>query len=175
MWVETTPTKVFHGSKDCLKFTPSPPAHTNFTHSLVTEMAAGGHSLPTDASHCDLDQTICTCTQGWREQSRGLGVRQVADYFWSRRHCVQPHQTGSQTTSVELYCCKNYVNEIRPMHLLCTWTSGSTKPYIPCTDSCCHCCWPKPWQSAELQAQACLTVMVHGPVGKLEAIVMGTV
>ena len=26
MWVETTPTKVFHGSKDCLKFTPSPPA-----------------------------------------------------------------------------------------------------------------------------------------------------
>lgn len=118
MWVETTPTKVFHGSKDCLKFTPSPPAHTNFTHSLVTEMAAGGHSLPTDASHCDLDQTICTCTQGWREQSRGLGVRQVADYFWSRRHCVQPHQTGSQTTSVELYCCKNYVNEIRPWHQL---------------------------------------------------------
>lgn len=81
MWVETTPTKVFHGSKQYLKFTPSPPAHTDFTHSPVTKMAARGHSLPTDASHCDHDQTIRTCTQDWGEQSQGLGVRQVADYF----------------------------------------------------------------------------------------------
>lgn len=54
-------------------------------------------------------------------------------------------------------------------------TSGSTKPYTPCTDSCCHCCRPKPWLSAELQAQAHLTVTVRRPAGKLEAIVMGTV
>lgn len=85
MWVETTPAEVFHGSKQYLKFTPSPPSHSDFTHSPVTKWLQGDipftqmlHSVIMTKPYTHAQRTGGNKARGW-ESDKSLITSRVED------------------------------------------------------------------------------------------------